>query len=297
LQRALATEGTKFTTERREVQLEEALKRLMLGRAVSKTASAVGVSPDYLRVIFLAKIGGRGLGLFKGMKDPVHGTAEVLSGDSGVSISNAPHTSGRDADRDRRPVPATEVEVKGLMPTKHPIERGDAIRVVVDRTNRQRVKIEWSKLPTARDKAESHAQLLDELERLDQENRRSLEEASFDAPVSSDQPDPIEWLTNLNAPRESGALFCSCPRRSGGKPSGLGSVSRAAGVFAALVSAAILAAGCGGGSSTSRSTSTPAATLKAFFTALFANDGARACRLLGPVATQQLARAGQGTRR
>lgn len=76
---------------------------------------------------------------------------------------------------------------------------------------------------------------------------------------------------------------------------------------AATLLTATLASGCSSSSSSSHSasippstaaaaaTATPVGTLKVFFRALFANDGAAACKVLGPLAAKQIAGAGQAS--
>ena len=142
------------------------------------------------------------MGLFKRMKDPVQGTAQVtdLVGGQPRSGTSSLWTNGEmRLIVTAEGIPPTPVTWRGQVKcSRCPVE-GDSIPITVDRADPQKLSIVWSEMPKLKDRLRKRA---------DERQQEALEEIRGDAhpEPAGVQPDPIDRLEKLDELRKSGAL-------------------------------------------------------------------------------------------
>jgi hypothetical protein len=99
------------------------------------------------------------MGLFKKIKDPLRGSAQVVSCNmpTGRAVLEQGHLElVVSADG----VPATPVRHSGLFRTSQWPMPGQTLPITLDRADPQRIKIHWDEVPSGKHRAEQHAQQL-----------------------------------------------------------------------------------------------------------------------------------------
>lgn len=99
------------------------------------------------------------MGLFKKIKDPLRGSAHVVSWtmpDGQAVLNRGILELLVSADG----VPATPVRHSGFFRTSHWPQPGQTLPITLDRANPQRLEIHWDEVPSNKQREQQHAQQL-----------------------------------------------------------------------------------------------------------------------------------------